>query len=225
MNPVEKNLNDLKSNIAAKLTTLSMTSPVQVVAVTKYASDDQIQNLLKTPHRLLGENKVQDAERKKSQFSDATISWHMIGHLQSNKVKKAIQIFDCIQSVHSEKLLRKIDSEAEKAGIKMDVFLQINLTGEPEKSGFTESELLNQHESFTQFQNITIAGLMVMGPNTKDREKIKKIFERGRYIYDIISKNNQNLNTLSMGMSHDYEIALETGSTMIRVGSLLMGGQ
>ena len=171
--------------------------------------------------RDFGENYVQELGEKQAQLP-TDILWHFIGHLQSNKVKYIAPFVHLIQSVDSEKLLKEIDKQAAKNNRKINVLLQMHIAEEQTKFGFDEHELMNLDVNL--YPNVHITGLMGMATFTEDKEKVKREFEQLQSFY----KNFENakkleLNILSMGMSDDYELAINCGSNMIRIGSLLFG--
>lgn len=193
------------------------------IAVSKTKPKEDIEKVYNLGHRDFGENKVQELEYKYNNLPQ-DINWHMIGHLQSNKVRKVIPIVSLIHSVDSLKLLKVINKESKKFDKVTNCLIQVNISKESSKYGFEESDLgfLNQ-ESMNEYQNIKFKGLMGMASFTKDESIIKNEFNNLKNIYDNIRKEIDDFNILSMGMSNDYKIALESGSNMIRVGSKIFG--
>ena len=193
------------------------------VAVSKTKPKEDIEKIYNLGHRDFGENKVQELEYKYNNLPQ-DINWHMIGHLQSNKVRKVIPIVSLIHSVDSLKLLKVINKESKKFDKVTNCLIQVNISKESSKYGFKESELgfLNQ-ESMSEYQNIKFKGLMGMASFTDNESIIKNEFNNLKNIYDNIRKEIDDFNILSMGMSNDYKIALENGSNMIRVGSKIFG--
>lgn len=192
-----------------------------LVAVSKIKPAADVQKMYDMGQRDFGENYVQELVEKQVQLP-ADILWHFIGHLQSNKVKYIAPFVHLIQSVDSEKLLKEIDKQAAKNNRKINVLLQVHIAEEQTKFGFDEKELMNL--DINLYPNVHITGLMGMATFTEDKEKVKREFEQLQSFY----KNFQDakkveLNTLSMGMSDDYKLAIECGSNMIRIGSLLFG--
>ena len=147
--------------------------------------------------------------------------WHFIGHLQSNKVKKAVSLFTTIQSVDSLKLLKKIDHECDLSGRKIDIMFQINVANDPKKHGFTPEDFNRQLPEMIGFSNVQLKGIMCIVPFTKDPEAARPWFKAAKRIFDDAKGVVPQLKELSMGMSHDYTVALEEGSTMVRIGSRL----
>lgn len=193
------------------------------IAVSKTKPKEDIEKVYNLGHRDFGENKVQELEYKYNNLPQ-DINWHMIGHLQSNKVRKVIPIVSLIHSVDSLKLLKVINKESKKFDKVTNCLIQVNISKESSKYGFEESDLgfLNQ-ESMNEYQNIKFKGLMGMASFTNDESIIKNEFNNLKNIYDNIRKEIDDFNILSMGMSNDYKIALESGSNMIRVGSKIFG--
>ena len=193
------------------------------VAVSKTKPKEDIEKIYNLGHRDFGENKVQELEYKYNNLPQ-DINWHMIGHLQSNKVRKVIPIVSLIHSVDSLKLLKVINKESKKFDKVTNCLIQVNISKESSKYGFKESELgfLNQ-ESMSEYQNIKFKGLMGMASFTDSESIIKNEFNNLKNIYNNIRKEIDDFNTLSMGMSNDYKIAIESGSNMIRVGSKIFG--
>ncbi len=193
------------------------------VAVSKTKPKEDIEKIYNLGHRDFGENKVQELEYKYHNLPQ-DINWHMIGHLQSNKVRKVIPIVSLIHSVDSLKLLKVINKESKKFDKVTNCLIQVNISKESSKYGFKESELgfLNQ-ESMSEYQNIKFKGLMGMASFTDNESIIKNEFNNLKNIYNNIRKEIDDFNILSMGMSNDYKIALVSGSNMIRVGSKIFG--
>ena len=200
---------------------------VTLVAVSKTKPVSDILELYKLGHRDFGENYVQEMVTKAVQLPK-DIRWHYIGHLQTNKVKLIAPFVQLIHGVDSLKLLEEINKQGEKNGRVIDCLLQVHIAQEETKFGLNESELndlMNQYRN-KQMSNVRIVGLMGMGSFTEDMDKVKKEF---RYLKELFAKHAklQTLNfkpqTLSMGMSSDYKVALEEGSNMVRIGSLLFG--
>ncbi len=195
--------------------------PVQLVAVTKTHPFSLIEECYKAGITALGENRVQEASKKFTSFDSMPhLSRRFIGHLQSNKVNKCLELFDTIDSVDSVKLLKRISNTASHQERKIHVLLEINTSGETQKNGFLPNQLNEIHECFN-IPNINIEGLMTVGPLTRDKERIRNSFIQLRELKDTM--NQPGLNELSMGMSGDYEIAVEEGSTMVRLGTALFG--
>ncbi|MEO9475799.1 MAG: YggS family pyridoxal phosphate-dependent enzyme [Cyclobacteriaceae bacterium] len=199
-----------------------------LVAVSKTKPNELLQEAYNAGQRHFGENKVQELVGKYESLPD-DIMWHMIGHLQRNKVKQIAPFVHLIHSVDSERLLRAINKEAAKAERQIDCLLQVHIATESTKFGFDKPELYAMLESglLSELENVNIVGLMGMATLTEDRDQIKSEFLSLKSIFNEIDHEfdipNLSMKELSMGMSSDYDIALECGSTMIRVGSTIFG--
>ncbi|MBK1791153.1 YggS family pyridoxal phosphate-dependent enzyme [Persicirhabdus sediminis] len=176
-------------------------------------------------HPLLGESKLQEAEVKIAELDDS-ISWHYIGHVQRNKVRKILPLFDVIHAVDSLKLARYTSNVAGELGIKAKVFIQINQGAEESKHGFSEGDLRTQLAELMQLENLDIQGLMSIPPASENAEGARAWFRQLRELRDELNQlDGVALPLLSMGMSHDYEIAIEEGSNIVRVGSAIFGSR
>ena len=203
---------------------------VKLCAVSKFHPAEDVLAALKNRQTLFGENRVQEAFAKFTQINSVSKvkpELHMIGSLQTNKVKKAIEITSCIQSVDREELLAEIEKQCAKTEKKIEVFFEIH-TGEDSKSGYKEkSVLLKSVENCANgiYPHIVPKGLMTMAPFTQDEKLIHASFSKLRNLKDELNKNFPSLkiNELSMGMSGDYKIAIEEGSTLVRIGTALFG--
>lgn len=200
---------------------------VTLIAVTKTHPVDKLMEVYNAGHKIFGENKVQEM-CEKAELLPKDIEWHLIGHLQSNKVKYIAPFVTMIHSVDSLKLLQEINKQAQKNNRVIPCLLQIYIAKEDTKFGlsFEEAKELIASEAFQQLQNIKILGLMGMASNTDDKTIIKNEFRSLKTFFDEQQKNhsaNFELSILSMGMSSDYALAIECGSTVIRVGSSIFG--
>ena len=196
---------------------------VRLVAVSKYSSDGDVQDAYDAGHRDFGENKAQDLSTRKDRFPDDA-RWHFIGHLQRNKVKYIAPFIHMIHSVDSIRLLTVINKRAASNNRVINCLLQIHVAKEATKFGLAEKELndLLNDQDVAQLQNVRIKGLMGMATNTSDSDLVKTEFEYLNTLYENLKKVNHpllDIDTLSMGMSQDYKIALQCGSTMVRIGS------
>ncbi|MFC2118302.1 YggS family pyridoxal phosphate-dependent enzyme [Bacteroidota bacterium] len=203
---------------------------VKLVAVSKTKPNKDIMAAYNAGHKIFGENKVQDLARKYDELPK-DIEWHMIGHLQSNKVKYIAPFVDMIEAVDSMKLLKLINKEAIKNNRVINCLLQIHIAEEEEKFGFNTDEIieiLNSRE-FKEIRNIKICGLMGMSTFTYDEDQVKKEFFYLKKCFDKIKPeyfpNDPDFKEISMGMSGDYKIAIEQGSTMVRIGSSIFGSR
>ena len=202
---------------------------VRLVAVSKTKSVEDIRALYDLGHRDFGENYVQELAEKQSQLP-ADINWHFIGHLQSNKVKYIAPFVYMIQGVDSLKLVLEIDKQAAKNQRIIQCLLQVHIAKEETKFGFSERELhesigsIQEHRTVGSLKNVQIAGLMGMSSFTEDKNQVREEFHSLRVLFNKVKLSvNENFSVLSMGMSNDYPIAIEEGSTMVRIGSLIFG--
>lgn len=213
------------SLIAENYKTIKSTLPtdVQLVAVSKTHPVEIIQQVYDLGQRVFGENKVQELIEKHPKLPQ-DIQWHLIGHLQTNKVKYIAAFIDTIQSVDSEKLLIEIDKQAERNDRKIKVFLQVKIAEEDTKYGLEIDEVKELFLNYLngQFPNIIILGLMGMATFTENKDQVKKEFSVLKHLFDQMSLTSK-LETLSMGMSDDYLVAIETGANSVRIGSAIFG--
>ena len=219
-------MTDISDNI--KHFKLSIPESVTLVAVSKTKPLEDILEAYSVGQRIFGENRVQEIIDKYPGLPD-DLNLHMIGHLQTNKVKYIIDKVFMIESVDSLKLLRVIDKEAKKKGIQANILLQFYIADEESKYGFSLEEILGFHKSseLNDLSGVNICGVMGMATFTEDMDKVRSEFRQLKNIFDILKNdyylNNSNFKEISMGMSGDYKIAIEEGSTMIRIGSSIFG--
>ena len=206
-------------------------SQVELVCVTKEATVEQMGEALNAGARIFGENRVQDAIAKHKAIGDKA-SWHLIGHLQTNKAKDAVKIFDLIHSVDSVHLAHEIDKQAGKLGKVQDVLIQVNTSGEESKFGVTPEAAMGLLKEIALYPNIKIKGLMTIAPEAEDPEVVRPYFRTLRELRDKINDVRSSaerseaspmgtaydLRTLSMGMTNDFEAAIEEGATRVRIG-------
>tara|TARA_B100001248_G_C27397658_1_gene466878 strand:- start:5774 stop:6421 length:648 start_codon:yes stop_codon:yes gene_type:complete len=195
---------------------------VCLVAVSKTQSNDNIIRAYNTGQKIFGENKVQELIQKKEELPK-DIKWHMIGHLQTNKVKFIAPFIDMIHSVDSLRLVNEIDKRAKQYNRIINCLLQVNITTEKTKFGFDIDKIEEIIEETLKFKNISIKGLMAMASNTNDKNKITKEFSLTNNLIKKVQKKYKNITVLSIGMSNDYLLAIENGSNMIRLGSSIFG--
>lgn len=200
----------------------ALNSDVVLVAVSKNHTYDSVMEAYEEGARVFGENRVQEAMHK---FADkkSDMKIYLIGQLQSNKVRKAVAFFDRIESVDSIALLEKINKEAERIGKIQDILFEFNSSEEENKSGFrTESEVAEAFALSSSLKNVRALGIMTVGPLGGDREKNRKAFLRTRALFDEM-RDEHPISVLSMGMSGDFEEAIECGSTEVRIGTAIFG--
>ncbi|MDO4328207.1 MAG: YggS family pyridoxal phosphate-dependent enzyme [Lachnospiraceae bacterium] len=200
---------------------------VTLIAVSKTKPVAMIQEAYEEGVRDFGENKVQEIVEKKAAMED-DIRWHMIGHLQRNKVKQVIDKAVLIHSVDSIRLAEQIQEEAEKKDLDVDILLEVNVAREESKYGFMLEEVLDAALAISKLSRVHIRGLMTIAPFVENSEENRKVFKKLFEFYvDMKSKNidNVSMDVLSMGMSGDYEVAIEEGATMVRVGTSIFGSR
>ncbi|MDD5070020.1 MAG: YggS family pyridoxal phosphate-dependent enzyme [Candidatus Omnitrophica bacterium] len=208
---VEKILKDIPPNVT-------------LVAATKTRSFQEIEPLALSGVKAVGENYVKEASEKKALVT-AKFSWHLIGHLQKNKVRLAVSVFDMIETVDSFKIASLIDREAGRIGKTMAVLIEVNSGGERQKNGVDPGEVKKLVDEISCLKNIEIRGLMTMGPNFAEPEDLRLIFRKTKELYDTIKTSYPELNFdhLSMGMSGSYRVAIEEGASIVRVGTAIFG--
>ncbi len=196
---------------------------VLIVGVTKYSDASAVNEALAAGLKDIAENRVQAAKDKFEQVNCTGITKHLIGHLQTNKVKDAVQLFDLIQSVDSVKLVQEINKRAVEMGKVQDILLQVDIAKEEQKFGLPEEAMPAFLEAVKVLSHVHMRGLMTMAPLTQDKSAVRSVFHRCRQLFDSLRplEGNIQMKILSMGMSGDYGIALEEGATMIRIGSLI----
>lgn len=223
---VKENLKNIRDemNAACERSNRNL-DDITLIAVSKTKPNELIMEAYESGVRDFGENKVQELLRKKEELPD-DIRWHMIGHLQTNKVRQLLGNTVLIHSIDSIRLADTIDTEARKKGIHVDGLLEINIANEASKYGFIEEELEEILPIFARYKNLHIKGLMTIAPNVENSEENRKNFKKLKKMsVDIIDKNYDNVEVefLSMGMSGDYIVALEEGANLLRVGTGIFG--
>jgi PLP dependent protein len=223
---IKDNILEIQKSIAAICQRLGRNpDEITLIGVTKLAPVDKIKESIQAGIRHVGENKVQEGQSKYPALQELGIpvTRHMIGHLQTNKVKHALEYFDIIESVDSFKLAQEIEKQAVKRNKVAEILVQINTAAEEQKYGATKDDALTLVDQIAQLEHVRVLGLMVIAPFTDDKERVRKCFRDLKDIRDQVAakyKNNERVQMkyLSMGMSEDYEIALEEGSNMVRIG-------
>ncbi len=200
---------------------------VKLIAVTKTVEIEKIKEAVDIGLRVFGENRVQEAEKKiprlKSGVSDSGIEWHLIGHLQKNKAKYAVRLFDFIHTIDCVEIAEEINRQAEKIDKIQKVLVQVKLSAEETKHGVSEEDLVPLLKTAKGMNNLQLKGLMVIPPFFEDAEKTRPYFRRLRELSDKAENAGCDLTELSMGMSNDFEVAIEEGATMVRIGTALFG--
>jgi len=218
------NLDHLRQRIAAACARANRDpATVTLVAVSKGQPPDVVRAAAELGLTLFGENKVQEA-RAKIPLCPGRLRWHMIGHLQSNKAREAVQCFEMIQSVDSLHLAQEVQKQAEKAAKTVPILLEANLAGESSKFGYRAEQLQADLPALNALSRLEIHGLMTMAPWTPEPEKVRPIFRRLRELKTACEQQlGAPLPQLSMGMTGDFEVAIEEGATLIRIGTALFG--
>jgi hypothetical protein len=228
-------MNDI-NNLPNELTEDSLTQNVKrilselpqgvtLVAAAKTRSAEEVKAAVKAGIQIVGYNYIQEAETIKQKV-DIPVKWHMIGHLQRNKVKKAVQLFDMIETIDSERLAKEVNKECEKKGKTMPVLIEINSGKESNKTGVLPENAITLIKKICVLPNINIMGLMTMGPRFGDPENARPYFKATRDLFEQVKKEeipNVEMRYLSMGMSNSYKIAIEEGANIVRIGTLLFG--
>lgn len=196
---------------------------IRLIPVTKTKSADIIQMAIESGVHHVGENKVQELISKAEQLQDKNLEWILIGHLQSNKVKKIIQYIQEFHALDSIKLAGKLDKELKCIDKKLDVFIQVNTSNEASKYGISPKQLTDFLGEMQQFAQLNVVGLMTLALHTQQEQQIRQCFQLLKKLLDESRTRYPNLSRLSMGMSGDFEIAIEEGATDIRVGQAIFG--
>jgi pyridoxal phosphate enzyme (YggS family) len=199
---------------------------ITLVAVSKTFGPDLIEAAVRHGQHVFGENRVQEALAKHDALSSLPIEWHLIGHLQGNKVRKAVAAFTCIQSVDRLELLPRLDAAAADAGVRRRILLQADLAGEQTKHGADPAALRELVHAADEARHLDCTGLMLIPPNPDTAESSRPWFRRHRDLRDELVAAGapaRRLRDLSMGMSHDFEVAIEEGATIVRVGTSIFG--
>ena len=227
MDSIPANLTAIRERIAAATVAAGRRpEDVRLVAVSKTFSADHVRAAYAAGQRDFGENKVQEALQKIAETTDLRIRWHLIGHLQSNKAKKAAPAFAAIHAVDSVDLVRRVDAAAAEAGAAPELFIQVDLAGEATKFGAAEAEIAAIAHAAGACRAATLRGLMLLPPWFDDPEQTRPYFRRLRELRDRLVADGIDaggLRELSMGMSHDFEVAIQEGATLVRVGTAIFG--
>ncbi len=226
---IRDNLSALKVKIASICKRVGRNpDEVTLIGVTKYSEIDQIKEAIDAGLKDIGENRVQEGQRKFPVLDamHVKVKKHLIGHLQTNKVKNVLPLFDLIHSVESEKLADEIDKQAAKLNKPAHVLIQVSTSGEEQKFGIDPKDVDGLLQHISQLRHVRVEGLMTMAPLTEDKEVIRQCFKDLRLLRDELQKKYVGsdkifLKYLSMGMSQDFEIALEEGANMLRIGSAI----
>jgi pyridoxal phosphate enzyme (YggS family) len=198
---------------------------IKLLAAAKAQSIDSVRAAVAAGVSLIGENYVQEGQEKKAQITQF-VEWHMIGHLQRNKAKAAVEIFDLIESLDSVALARELEKQGKRIGKKIRALVEVNLAGEESKSGIAKADLASLLEAIATLDHVAVEGLMTVPLFREDPEEIRPYFRELRELkmkFNAQRIPNVNLTELSMGMTHDYPVAVEEGATIVRIGTALFG--
>jgi len=199
---------------------------IKLVAVSKTVPVERIQEAIAAGATILGENYIQEARAKIESIGTGSISWHFIGHLQTNKAKYAVRLFDIIHSVDSLKLAQELDRRARSIGKVQDILIQVNISHESTKSGIDPEKTIELIRSIAPLKNLSIRGLMTMPPYFNDPERTRPFFRALKELQELILREgipNIEMTELSMGMTGDFETAISEGATIVRIGTAIFG--
>lgn len=227
MSSITENLAVIKQRIQrACLRANRDPAQVKLIGVSKTVPADRVREGIQAGVTLLGENYVQEAQEKIAQLQGLGASWHFIGHLQSNKARVAVDLFDLIHTVDRNSLAKELNRRAEQTGRRLDVLLEVNVGEEASKSGASQQDLVALFRYASSLDGLAVRGLMALPPYLEDPEQVRPYFQQMRVLLDRLRQDAarpEQLSELSMGMSHDFEVAIEEGATFIRVGTALFG--
>ena len=201
---------------------------IRLVAVGKTQTANRVREAIGAGATIIGENYIQEAREKFDQLVDLDVKWHFIGHLQSNKAKYAVRMFDLIHSVDSIKLAKELNKQAKKIGKHQSILVQVNIGDAPSKSGLAEKDAAEHIVRIAEMENLHIHGLMTMPPFYDDPEKARPYFSALRRLRDSLASNTRltpDFKELSMGMTGDFEVAIHEGATLVRIGTALFGAR
>lgn len=223
---IESNLKQIETRIAGACERYERSrANITLVGISKTQPAALVQKAWQAGLIHFGENKIQEAETKIAEVGPGPI-WHLVGHLQTNKAKKAIRLFSSIESVDSLKLAETISKECVKEGVEIAVLLEVNSSGESSKYGFQPDEISAVAEKINKLDSITLNGLMTIGPLTENIDSIERAFEMTEKLFMAMQdKFGERIKILSMGMSEDFETAIKFGSTELRIGTAIFGGR
>lgn len=224
MDEIEKNLSQVRERMErAAARTGRDPGEIRLIAVTKTVPIERIKEAIAAGATIFGENYVQEARHKIEEIGRTGIQWHFIGHLQTNKAKYAVKLFDLIHSVDSIKVARALDTRAAAEGKVMDCLIEANISQEESKFGITSEHTLTLAQEMTKLKNISLKGLMTMPPYFDDPESSRPYFIALRQLKEVMAREGIPLSELSMGMTTDFEVAIEEGATIVRVGRAIFG--
>lgn len=224
MSSVVENLQNVLAEIEVARSRRNFSEPVTLVAVTKNHGVELMQEAIDAGVEHIGENRIQEASEK-FQTLGRKVTKHLIGHLQTNKAKQAVKLFDLIQSVDSEHLAAALDKAADSVGKVQEILIQVNFAKEDTKSGVYAEDLQSLIATVDELKNLRLRGLMMIAPNFPKVEECRPLFRGMRKIFEDLRANRQDFDFLSMGMTHDYKIAVEEGANIVRVGTAIFGAR
>lgn len=224
---IKENIAAVQKRIADAVSRVGRTDAITLVAVTKNHPVEYMKEAAAAGITDVGENRVQEALQKLEAFPENQLKWHLIGHLQTNKAKHAVEHFDLIHSVDSEHLLKAVNKEATKIGKVQDILLQVNVAREESKFGMEVEEFPAMCELAKSLANVRVQGLMCIAPNFEHVEDVRPIFRIAHALYEDMKPKFPvgQIQYLSMGMTHDFEIAIEEGANIVRVGTAIFGAR
>jgi pyridoxal phosphate enzyme (YggS family) len=224
---IADNLGRVRERIAAACRRANRSpDAVRLIAISKTFSAERIREAYQAGQRDFGENRVQEAAAKRPALADLAATWHLVGHLQSNKARPARELFQWIHSLDSVRLAERLDRLPAPGGEKLPVLIEVNLGGEASKSGAAEAEVPFLAAAMSAMRTLEVRGLMTVPPFLEDPEQVRPYFRRLRRLAESLATRNLpnvSMQELSMGMSHDFEVAIEEGATMVRVGTAIFG--
>lgn len=222
---IKENIEAVQKRIDAAAARVGRTDKITLVAVTKNHPVEYMKQAAADGITDVGENRIQEALEKIKEFPDNHLTWHLIGHLQTNKAKPAVEHFDLIHSIDSVRLLQAVDKEAGKIGKVQDILLQVNVAREESKFGMEVEDFPAICQQAKDMEHIRVVGFMCIAPNYDNVEDVRPVFHIARALYEHMQTKfpSGQVRYLSMGMTHDFEIAIEEGANVVRVGTAIFG--
>lgn len=226
---IQQNITDILKNVEKAANKVGKTlDDITVIAVTKTVDSKRATEAVDAGLFNLGENRVQEFMNKYEKMDNSNINWHIIGHLQTNKVKYIINKVKLIHSLESLSLAQEIDKKSKQHGVITEVLIELNIGEEESKFGIKSNELIDFIKSIEVFENLKVVGLMTVAPFVENKEDVRWVFKEMKNLYDIVSNmsfKNVEMKYLSMGMTNDYDVAIEEGSNIVRIGTAIFGSR
>ncbi len=226
---IQQNITEILKNVEVSAKKVGKTlDDITVIAVTKTVDSKRAEEAVFAGLNNLGENRVQEFMNKYEQMDNSNINWHIIGHLQTNKVKYIINKVKLVHSVESLSLAEELDKRSEQHGIVTEILIEMNIGEEESKFGLKRNDLFDFLRMIEHLDNIRIVGLMTVAPFSEDKESVRWVFKEMKKLYDEVSNTsfkNVQMKYLSMGMTNDYDIAIEEGSNIVRIGTAIFGSR